>query len=243
MKKRSVKCVLTVVFLLIFLGSGGFLAWKLADYWNGDRNYEKAAQIAQEEQPAEQNEESSPAQVNLAALQEVNHEVIGWLMIEGTEISYPLMQGSDNDYYLNHTWDGTRSAVGAIFLDCRNSSDLQDFNSVIYGHKMNNDSMFGLLHEYKNQGYWEAHPTLCLTTSSGVFRYDIFAYYETGTISTYSRDFVDDQTKQAYIDECLTQAMTDTGIRPEVDDHILTLSTCTGNGHATRWVVQAVHRE
>jgi sortase B len=132
--------------------------------------------------------------------------------------------------------------MGAIFVDYRNSRALDDFNTIIYGHKMNNDSMFGLLHAYKEEGYLAAHPSLYITDESGVHRYDIFAYYETGTLNTYALDFVDDSGKQDYLDECLAQRWVDNGITPGVQDRVLTLSTCTGNGHATRWVVQAVLR-
>ena len=234
--KNMVRKILIVVLLLVFLGSGGLLLWKQLDYRNGAQNYEEASRLAQLEQP----EEEAEVGIDLAALQRVNPQVIGWIEIPGTGISYPLMQGTDNDYYLTHTWDGTRNSMGAIFLDHRNSGDLGDFNTIIYGHKMNNDTMFGLLHQYKNEGYLAAHPSLYITDGTGEHRYDIFAYYETATTNTYRREFADAQEKQAYLDECLAQRIFDTGIRPGAEDHILTLSTCTGNGHATRWVVQAV---
>ena len=108
---------------------------------------------------------------------------------------------------------------------------------------MNNQSMFGLLHQYKNEGFWQTHPVLYLVDENGPRQYQIFAYYETGTMNTYCLEFSDDGAKQAYINECLTQSWLDTGIVPDTDDHILTLSTCTGRGHATRWVVQAVCSE
>jgi len=233
-----IRKILIVVLLLVFLSSVGILVWKQMDYRNGAQNYEAASQLAQVEQPEE--EENG---IDLTALQRVNSQVIGWIQIPDTGISYPLMQGQDNDYYLTHTWDGTRNSMGAIFLDYRNSRDLDDFNTIIYGHKMNNDSMFGLLHQYKNEGYLEAHPSLYITDQQGTHCYDIFACYETATTNTYRRDFADDGEKQVYLDECLSQRLLDNGIQPGVEDHILTLSTCTGNGHATRWVVQAVRTD
>jgi sortase B len=72
-------------------------------------------------------------------------------------------------------------------------------------------------------------------------RYDIFAAYEVSTAGdTYQLGFADDASRQSYIDYCLGKSVIDTGVTPTTSDHILTLSTCTGNGHATRWVVQAV---
>ena len=243
MKHKTLIKVLLVVLILTFLVSGGLLLQKQLDYRNGAQNYDEASALAQVEIPAEETAapyEEALAQIDLAALQAVNPDVVGWIMIPDTNISYPLLQAEDNSYYLNRTWDGTRNSVGAIFLDFRNSRPLTDFNSVIYGHKMNNQSMFGLLHQYKNEGFWAAHPVLYLVDDSGPRQYDIFAYYETSTMNTYSLDFPDRAAKQAYIDECLAQSWLDTGIVPEPEDSILTLSTCTGSGHATRWVVQAV---
>lgn len=247
MKHKLLTKLLLVFLIITFLGSSGILLHKQLDYRNGAQNYDEASALAHVDIPSSK-EDAQPlapyvealAQIDLSALQEVNPEVAGWIMIPDTDISYPLLRGQDNNYYLNHTWDGSRNSVGAIFLDYRNTRPLTDFNSIIYGHKMNNQSMFGLLHQYKNEGFWEAHPVLYLVDENGPREYDIFAYYETGTMNTYSLAFADDAAKEAYIDECLAQSWLDTGIIPEPDDCILTLSTCTGRGHATRWVVQAV---
>jgi len=246
MKHKTLIKVLLIVLILVFLASGGALLWKQLDYWNGEKNYDQASTTANLELPADPAPEAQDPyrtameEIDLTALQAVNPDVVGWIMVPETDISYPLLQADDNSYYLNRTWDGSRNSVGAIFLDYRNSSDLHDFNTVIYGHKMNNTSMFGQLHQYKNEGYWAAHPVLYVADSTGVRKFDIFAYYETSTMNTYSLDFPDQASRQAYIEECLGQSWLNTGIVPEPDDCILTLSTCTGNGHTTRWVVQAV---
>ncbi len=181
--------------------------------------------------------------MDFSALREVNQDVLGWILIPGTHVSYPVVQGTDNRYYLNHTWRNSRNSVGAIFLEHSNSRDLSDFNTIIYGHRMNNRSMFGTLHEYKNADYWAAHPYVYLTDQNGSGQYEIFAAYEVSTDGdTYLLGFSGDQAKQNFLDSCLAQSLIHTGVVPSVHDRILTLSTCTGNGHATRWVVQAVLR-
>ena len=178
--------------------------------------------------------------MDFAALREVNSDVLGWILIPNTVISYPLVQGDDNQYYLKHTWKKWTSAVGAIFLEYQNSPDFSDFNTIIYGHRMNNGSMFASLKNYKKQSYWAAHPYVYITDDNGSHKYEIFAAYEVSTAgTTYQIGFSGDASKQAFLDYCLGQSVIDTGITPTVHDKILTLSTCTGNGHATRWVVQA----
>lgn len=183
------------------------------------------------------------ADMDFVALREQNTDVLGWIVIPNTKVSYPLVQGEDNDYYLNHTWRKTRSVVGAIFMEQQSSADLTDFNTIIYGHRMNNRSMFARLLDYKKQSYWQDHPRLYITDDSGTHTYEIFAAYEAAVGSTpYCIRFSNDTKKQTFINYGLEHSVIETGVVPEVTDRIVTLSTCTGNGHATRWVVQGVER-
>ena len=126
-------------------------------------------------------------------------------------------------------------------MECRNSSDLSDFNTIIYGHRMNNRSMFGTLSQYKSRSYWQAHPYVYLTDDSGTHRYEIFAAGEVSVDSdVYRLGLHSDSSRQSFLDSCLALSALNTGVTPHTYDKVLTLSTCTGNGHATRWVVQAV---
>ena len=207
------------------------------------------------EQPAEEEKPEEPKQVyvdpyadalramDFAALREVNEDVLGWILIPNTKISYPYVQGDDNSYYLKRTWRKTRSDVGAIFLEWQNQPDLSDFNTVIYGHRMNNRSMFGTLDYYKKADYMKAHPYIYITDDRGCHTYEVFAAYEVAVDDiTYILSLEKDRHKQEYIDWCLDQSVVDSGVVPTVNDRIVTLSTCTGRGHATRWVVQGVLR-
>ena len=179
--------------------------------------------------------------MDFSALRQQNPDVLGWILIPGTRVSYPVVQGTDNSYYLDRTWRGGKNSVGAIFMECRNSSDLSDFNTIIYGHRMNNRSMFGTLSQYKSRSYWQAHPYVYLTDDSGTHRYEIFAAGEVSVDSdVYRLGLRSDSSRQSFLDSCLALSALNTGVTPHTYDKVLTLSTCTGNGHATRWVVQAV---
>ena len=179
--------------------------------------------------------------MDFSALRQQNPDVLGWILIPGTRVSYPVVQGTDNSYYLDHTWRGGKNSVGAIFMDYRNSGDLSDFNTIIYGHRMNNRSMFGTLSQYKSRSYWQAHPYVYLTDDSGTHRYEIFAAGEVSVDSdVYRLGLRSDSSRQSFLDSCLSLSALNTGVTPHTYDKVLTLSTCTGNGHATRWVVQAV---
>lgn len=193
------------------------------------------------EEPTGEPDGEEPAGIDLAALQAVNPEVIGWIAIPGTELSYPVVQGTDNDYYLAHTWNRESSSVGAVFLDYRSDAGLTDFNSLLYGHRMRNGSMFGSLKHYKNQSYYEQAPTVLLTDAEGPHRYDIFAAYQAKVDAALYLPGGDDR---AQAEEVLRFAaehnVLETGLSPTPEDQILTLITCTGTGYSARWIVQAV---
>ncbi|MEG1988702.1 MAG: class B sortase, partial [Oscillibacter sp.] len=178
--------------------------------------------------------------MDFTALREANPDVLGWILIPNTPVSYPLVQGADNQYYLKRNWKTWTSVVGSIFMECKNSSDFSDFNTIIYGHRMNNGSMFAFLKHYKQQSTYDAHPAIYITDDAGSRKYEIFAAYEVSTkSSTYLLGFADNTAKQNFLDDCVGRSVIKTQVVPTVNDQILTLSTCTGNGHATRWVVQA----
>lgn len=176
---------------------------------------------------------------DIAALREVNPDVVGWIHIPGGDISYPLLQGEDNDYYLHHTWEKKWNSGGSIFLDCRSARNFGDFHTLIYGHRMRNDTMFAPLRRYAEQTWWEAHPYIYIVDEEQVRRYEIFAAWEPDVTSpVYDPDLTGGEARREMIAQCLTASVIGTGVVPDPEDHLLTLSTCTGQGHATRWVVQ-----
>lgn len=179
-------------------------------------------------------------EVNLAALREVNPDVVGWIRIPGTQIDYPLMQGEDNQYYLERTWKGEPNAAGSIFLEQHCSADLSDFNTIVYGHRMKNGSMFAALKYYNDEVYWNEHPYVYILDDAGVHRYEVFSAYEASVKgTTYRLAIEEEEVKQKFIDDCSGWSVIETGVKPTTRDRMLTLSTCTGQGYETRWVVQA----
>lgn len=194
-------------------------------------------------EPAASPEETvrSLENADLEALRAVNPEVVGWIEIPGTAVSYPVLWSGDNAYYLNHTWTGAPNSGGAIFLEQTNTPDLTDFHTILYGHRMRNGSMFGSLPDYRDASYWQEHPSVYLALDGGVYRYDVFAACEAGVTGlVYRLDLEESGLEEAFLQACMEQSVIDTGIVPEAGARILTLSTCTGNGYDTRWVVQCV---
>lgn len=262
-KKRK---ILLIVLALIFVVGAGRVLWQLHEYRVAKRVYDRAQEIVMEEieptpEPtpeASQTPDIPPpetevwepleedalflTQLNLDALRETNEDVLGWICIPDSAISYPLIRAVDNQEYLRRAWDGTPSQVGCIFLECQNRSDFSDFNTIIYGHYMNDGTMFGSLHNYKEQEYWDTHPYIYIVTNDGVRRYQVFSAYEAGvTEDTYRLYFENDERKQSSLDFYVEKSIREGKLLPETDDRILTLSTCTKlSAVQTRWVVQAV---
>lgn len=178
--------------------------------------------------------------VDLEVLRAYNPEVLGWIAIPGV-LSYPLMRGEDNSFYLNHTWNRTSSAVGAVFMDYRCSADFGDFNTLIYGHRTRGSAMFGSLSRYAAQAFWEAHPDVFLVTDAGIRRYRIYAAYEAElTAPVYYNQVSTEEGREEFISSGVGQSGIVPDVSPGPGDSFITLSTCTGSGSSTRWVVQAV---
>lgn len=225
-------------------------AEQIAGLWKAGENFSAEGKPAaepelpeEESEPPEEAEEPLPeeaaalADIRLEALREVNKDVIGWIEIPGTEVSYPLLKGEDNQYYLSHDWQKEENNAGSIFLESQCSPDLTGFHTIVYGHRMRNETMFGSLKYYKDPKYWREHPSVYLVVDSGIYRYDIFSAWEAGLKDiVYYLDLTD--REEEFIRTCLENSVITTGIVPDVQDKILTMSTCTGNGHSKRWTIQ-----
>ena len=177
------------------------------------------------------------ARIDLAGLQKKYPDIIGWIYFEDGLISYPVMQTTDNETYLHITYNGKQAKAGSIFMEASHSSDFSNTHTLIYGHNMNNLSMFGRLKHYKNDGYYEGHEYFQIFRGNEILRYQIFAYQDVPIDSfvyqeyfTSAKELAKRLSKKSYI-------KTDLTIEP--DDKIITLSTCNGNDKY-RFVVSAV---
>ncbi len=258
---RTFRGVLLVLFAVLFVGSGITVLNYLRDYRAADQTYGEASSIAlpdistpptqpdksepdisvPEEIPTPDETAQSLMDTDLDALRQVNERVLGWIHVPDSAISYPLLQVSDNNEFLRRSWDGTPNSVGCIFMECTNQPDFSDLDTLIYGHYMKNGTMFGSLHYYQDQEYWDTHPYVYIVTDESIRRYRVFSTYEADIVSDTYRIFPERnqrwQTALDYYVESSVIAATDL---PTAEDDILTLSTCTGTGtYHSRWVVQA----
>lgn len=175
------------------------------------------------------------------ALLAINDEIIGWIVIPGTNISYPICQHYDNQYYLKHTVRREPSIAGAIFADHRVKEPFKEFNTILYGHRMLNQTMFATLKIYVEKEEWEKHPYVYICTPESVYVYEVYSAFRGDPYGiSYDTGIRTEEKRQAFIDYSLSCAEYETGIIPTIDDLFLTLSTCTGNGHAQRMIVHTM---
>ena len=247
MKKRW-RVVLLIALTAVFLFSVGMVLRDLVESRRGAETYREAKETAA---PSGETSGALPAgadaeaarlcALDLGALQAVNSEVLGWLQIPDTAISYPLVQHSDNRFYLRRTWKGESGVVGSIFLEWQNAADFSDFNTFIYGHNMRVGSMFGTLRKFEDADYCAAHPYVYIVTPEGCRKYEVFAAQEVTVRSdAYRIGLTTAAEKQAYLDARVAASAVNTGVAPSPEANIITLSTCaTSSLSSRRFVVQA----
>lgn len=184
--------------------------------------------------------EAAILKIDIKKLQESYQGIVAWISIEGTAIDYPVMQGKDNVVYLTKTTDGSTNRAGSIFLDYRNSGDFTNRNSVIYGHRMKNGSMFGTLDRYEKKSFFEEHSFITLYLPDETRTYEIFSAYRTKAGKTgYQKTFDSDSAYHEFLKEIQMNSIYETGIDISAEDHIITLSTCTTGEKEERFVVHA----
>ena len=178
---------------------------------------------------------------SISELIAMNSECFGWISIAGTNINYPVMHTPDNSQkYLNKNFYGEYSLSGVPFLDSRCSAD--STNLIIYGHHMNNGTMFADLCNYTDYSYFTEHPTVVLETKDGAFAYSVFSVMKVKSDDDWYR-FTTVGTEKSYnsrIEYAKEKSIYDTGITPVYGQQILTLSTCYGYNQDDRILVLAV---
>lgn len=183
---------------------------------------------------------SMPLNVNFDLLLEQNKDIIAWVYCPGTQISYPVVQSKDNDYYLRRLLDGKRNTAGTIFADYRNAPDFSDFNTLIYGHNMRNETMFGTLKEYKNQAYYEAHPVWYLLTPDANYKVELVAGF---LVSEYDAIYYMRDTEEQQREHLLTlleKSVFDANLEMEETDKLVSFSTCERGQNDKRFILTGI---
>jgi len=169
----------------------------------------------------------------------INPDAVGWILSENTKISYPLVQGRDNAYYLNHLVSNEVNKLGSIFVDYRNNRDFSDEHTLIFGHNMNDGSMFNDLENYKDPNYYKNHKAIYLLTKGQYFRVDILAGYLTNPqkIDQIYFNFDTQEAKKQYISEARRLSSFQSEVVLSEEDKIVSFFNCDYATEDSRFVL------
>lgn len=245
-KKLGSDQIITCLIVLIVLVTG-FMSFR--SYYMSKKaqsEYEALREAVVEiEEPVEEEKETVEEEdipyypqlsIDFASLKETNADLVGWLYFPALEISYPLVRGEDNSFYLKHSFEGEKNSAGCIFLDCEASTDFSDRNTFVFGHNMRDGSMFGSMKQLLNgTASCEEEPYFYIYTEDTVYIYHIFSYYKTNASSDRYATFSSDESYDAYVAEALELTEFTSDCDLSTRGNIVSLSTCYGAaGTSTR---------
>ncbi len=231
-----------IVFLaacVVFLYSGYQL------YLIYSQNFQESKELKEWKEISKVDETSNDSiQLDWKALKEKNSDIQAWIQIPDTEISYPVVQGNDNAFYLTHTADKVENYVGAIFMDYRQKPNFEEKNTMIYGHNVLHGSMFADIEKFKDETFFKNHPYIYIYTPDKNYKAEVFSIYTTqDTSSSYDLFYQSDDEYAHYLQMVQEQSDFTREIRIGANDHIVSLSTCSyeRNGQASelRYVLHA----
>ncbi len=245
--------VMMLILALCILGSVGYLVFYFTLYEKNDMEYTELAELKKEDVGGtveinyEEAKDKPPVLKKYETLYQKNRRLVGWLSIPGCDIDYPVMQTSNNEYYLDHNYNQDYDKNGSLFMDKDCTPAFPNDNMIIYGHHMKSGKMFGNLNRYAKQDFWEKNPN---------FNFDTI--YETGTYAVmyvfrsriYAQDeivfkyyqFIDASSADEFdsnMDAMADMSLYDTGVTAVYGDRLITLSTCDSSEDAGRFVVVA----
>ena len=257
MKKSTVMMLIAVILSVIAISSGIVFFSQMADENKAEQTYENLSSLISSELEseedvtveiegeAEQVYNGSTSYQKYLPIYEQNEDFIAWIKIDGTKIDYPVMQTiNDPNFYLKHAFDKSYSDYGVPYIQENCLIDSCD-NFMVYGHNMNNGSMFADLCKYEDEEFYKEHKYIQFDTLLDYGRYEIVAVFKTVAYNDAGFkyfQFVDAENEadfNEYIETCKSLQLYDTGVDAEYGDRLLTLSTCEYSQTDGRIVVVA----
>ena len=155
--------------------------------------------------------------IDFDALREINPDLVAWILINDTNIDYPVARHPvEDDYYLNHDMYGEPRFAGCPYIRTANSGDFSDPNTVIYGHNMKSGSMFSSLHYFENGNFFDGHPYIYLYAADVIRVYEVFAarfFTDDDLLTVYN--FADPVSFQKFLDDIYNKRSMRNNIRSE----------------------------
>lgn len=232
---RDKKKLLISVGMLVLVATGvisGIIFWNMKKN-SAKAKPEEAEKVYKDIKIDLVQEEADPydVKIDFEKLKEINQDVYAWIKVPGTTVDYPILQSviEEDEYYLNTTIDGKRGLPGSIYTEKYNTTEFTDPVTIIYGHNMKDDTMFSELIKYREKEFFDKNPYVYIYTPTGRLKYQIFAavvFDNRYLMGNYNFNEKDDFDK--YITEIKKSFEANINEGVEVNNKVLTLSTCTG---------------
>lgn len=229
MKKKN-KILITliqIVLIAVIIFSGiKIIEWIKSNKKNKDIMSEIKENVVINNEMDSNNEEYK---IDFAKLKQKNSDAIAWIKVNGTDIDFPVVKGTDNSYYLTHNFDKEKNKAGWIFADYRNKFDGTDKNIIIYGHNMKNGSMFASLKDVIKEEWYnnEENKYMTLITEKEYCKYQVFSVYQTEVEEYYLQTNI--SNFKEFVEKIKGRSKKNFNVDIKETDSILTLSTCADN--------------
>ena len=248
-EKNNKLSVLKIILIIIFILCVIFSILKVVEYVKNKKSNNDVKEIFDTNSIVEKDEKSESRIDKVKKLQEENADIVGWLEIPNTNISYPVLQGKDNSYYMYHNYKKEKSNDGSLFLDKDYDFEKPSTNLLIYGHNnRGSKEMFVGLLDYKNEEFYKQHTKIRLTTEKEDAEYEIISVFLSRVYYQHEEDvfryyyFVDAENEEEFNDfikNCKKVTMHDIETTAEYGDSLITLSTCEYSQEDGRFAVVA----
>ena len=241
-RNRIISTLLFIVGIALIAAAVGMYGYSQWQYHEQDVENEKLATYATVD-----NEGNQPPVVDWAALKAVNPEVVGWVQIPNTVVSFPVYQASDNDKYLHTNAEGNYSLGGQVFMDYQNTEPgMRDAQTIIYGHHLLDGSMFKPVADMADQATFDSHPTVWYVDENNQsYELEPLLVYKTTADDTNVRtlSFMTGDDFHSYLTDLLgraTASRADASAIIAQTSHVLTLVTCNYDNGTGRTVLICV---
>ena len=180
--------------------------------------------------------EETERMLQVKELQAQNADIVGWLEIENTNINYPVLQGTDNSYYMTHNYKKEKSKNGSIFLDANYNWNIPSNNLLIYGHNLGNGMMFQELLKYENESFYQEHPVIRFTTAEEDAEYEIISVFKSRVYHKSEKNvfryyfFLNSESEEEYnqfVKNAKNASIYPIDVTASYGDQLITLSTCS----------------
>lgn len=228
-KTKKLNIILMCFFIILLFYSGTKIVIWYVNNQNNKKITEEISQFVSVDEAKEDNEEKYV--IDFEKLKEKNSDTVAWLKVNETNIEYPVVKTTNNDYYLSHNFNKEYNLAGWIFADYKNKLDGTDKNLVIYGHNMRDDSMFGSLKKVINEEWYnnEDNRYITLIIENETQIYEVFSVYQIEKEDYYIQTNFNTEEFNTFAQTIKKRSKKDFNVNISGEDNILTLSTCANN--------------